>query len=85
MRKYIKEHLWILYVVALILCLLIRLITGRLLYGLVVAAFIPFVVGTLSILLSWERKWPVVWGIIDATSTAVFALCLKAVILLHWG
>ena len=83
MLKYIKEHLWILYVVAIILCLLVRLISGRWLYGLVVATFIPFVIGTLSILLSWERKWPIVWGIIDAVCFAIFAFCLKAIILLH--
>ena len=77
---YLKEHLWILYIFALILGLLVRLVTGRMLYALAVATFIPLIIAFLTVLLSIDRKWPIVWGAIDAISIIVFVLCLKAII-----
>lgn len=77
---YLKEHLWVLYIFALILGLIVRLITGRMLYALTAATFVPLLIAFLTVLLSIERKWPIVWGAIDAFCITVFVLCLKAII-----
>lgn len=78
--RFIKNHIWVLYIFALILGLIVRLITGRWLYAIAFTTFIPLVVAVLSIIFTIDRKWPVVWGMIDALCITIFFLCMKAII-----
>ena len=78
--RFIKKHIWVLYIFAIVLGLAVRFLTGRWLYAIAFTTFIPLVVAVLSIVFTIDRKWPIVWGMIDAVCITIFFLCMKAII-----